>query len=701
MFCNTAINKLSAVAAALAVLVIGSAAIAASFPLDIRLEGPAAGACELRVVESDAGPVWSVVAVCDGSGLPGEDSIVAVMDAPEAEDIFVSRVIPTDRHWTVPRWPRSFSSLPELSQYALWRESGGRFGVMANATGGGMIAYLSGSRDGVAIKAQSYDDGFGPRAVPLFTIGFGDDPYELTSDVYAHALAVMRDTDPKGVIGRLRVEKDYPEILGHLGWCSWNAYYTEVTAEGMAANARSFKEADFPVRWMIIDDGWHTISVTEAKSKKKRGMSLASFKADPGKFPGGLAALTRTLKEDYGIEWVGAWHTLHGYWNGVAADSEISRSLPGAFMEINDTVLLADPRSDAGFDFWDAFHQSLKSSGIDFVKTDDQSTMFDFTKDIIPIGQAYAGNQINFQRSAGKHFDDNVINCMDMSAEAIYQWKTTNVSRVSRDYYPLPPHNPRAHTVDCVMNSMWFAELAYPDYDMWQTHEPHADYHAVARAISGGPVYFTDEAGREDFSLLWPLILSDGRIIRMDEPARPTRDSLFRDAYMSLRALSAEAPAGGGGAVATWNVNRFELPVGSEVSPSDVRGIEGDEFACFEFFSGELKKLGFNDTINARLSRWETRLYSFMPVRDGFAPLGLVEKYVPPATVADYESAPGRARVTLLEAGLFGAWAERRPTRVTANGDRVADDKIVFEGNFLRVDLGPGAGEPAELVIEW
>ncbi|MCI18628.1 putative galactinol-sucrose galactosyltransferase 2-like, partial [Trifolium medium] len=58
---------------------------------------------------------------------------------------------------------------------------------------------------------------------------------------------------------------------------------------------------------------------------------------------------------------------------------------------------------------------------------------------------------------------------------------------------------------------------------------PAAEYHAAARAISGGPIYVSDKPGRHNFDLLKKLVLPDGSVLRAQLPARPTLDSLFVD----------------------------------------------------------------------------------------------------------------------------------------------------------------------------
>jgi hypothetical protein len=53
-----------------------------------------------------------------------------------------------------------------------------------------------------------------------------------------------------------------------------------------------------------------------------------------------------------------------------------------------------------------------------------------------------------------------------------------------------------------------------PDWDMFHSVHPAAEYHASARAISGGPLYVSDSPGKHNFELLRKLVLPDGSILR-------------------------------------------------------------------------------------------------------------------------------------------------------------------------------------------
>jgi hypothetical protein len=664
----------------------------------VRIEASVDAEIKIEYVQAENGEMFLAVARTPQGSLQGRDSIVALMDVPLAQRILSFSSIPRDRHWTWPNWPAHVDDVKEKSQFVLWEEGPGRYGAMMSVTGGGMVSYLSGAPGAIRAMATSHVEGYTPEQCPLFAAGWGEDPYQLTRDLYEFALSAMRDLDPT-VIGKVRWEKDYPEIFDHVGWCSWNAYYQKVTAEDIIASAADFKAADFPLRWIIIDDGWQTLIETEKKPGKSRGYSMSEFDSNE-KFPGGIESVIRTLKQDYGITWVGAWHTFNGYWNGIAVDSKIGRAQAESIMTTRPGVGIPDPRSEAGRAFWESWYDHLKAVGLDFVKVDDQSNMENFIQGQIPIGHAYAGAQANYQDVSTPRFGGNVLNCMSMNATTIYHWRDTNLARASLDFYPVPWHDPRRHAVNSVMNALWLSNLVYPDYDMWQTHDQFPAYHAVARAISGGPVYITDKPGRSRLEHLWPLILSDGRLIRVKQPGMPARKSLFVDPYKNLAPFMAFARTGDAGALAVWNVDRFERPVKAVIAPSDVEGIKGESFAVYGYFSGELITLALEEERDVRLKGWDVKLYSIVPITEGFAAIGLTNKYLSPATVLSVENNGDLVKVTLAEAGQFKAWCERAPREVHAEGAKIESRSFDPATGELMVKLISESGSSGPVTVE-
>lgn len=129
-----------------------------------------------------------------------------------------------------------------------------------------------------------------------------------------------------------------------------------------------------------------------------------------------------------------------------------------------------------------------------------------------------------------EHFPSNaMINCMCHSTENIYHFANTALARASDDFYPRDPASSTPHIAACAYNSIFLAPLVQPDWDMFHSEHPAAMLHAVARAVSGGPVYTSDKPGTHGIDLLQQLAFRDGSILRCTRAARPTSRSLFSD----------------------------------------------------------------------------------------------------------------------------------------------------------------------------
>lgn len=104
------------------------------------------------------------------------------------------------------------------------------------------------------------------------------------------------------------------------------------------------------------------------------------------------------------------------------------------------------------------------------------------------------------------------------------------------------------HMVHCAYNSLWMGNFIHPDWDMFQSTHPCADFHAASRAISGGPIYVSDHVGKHNFELLKRLVLPDGSILRCAYYALPTRDCLFEDPLHDGKTM-----------LKIWNLNKVML----------------------------------------------------------------------------------------------------------------------------------------------
>lgn len=74
---------------------------------------------------------------------------------------------------------------------------------------------------------------------------------------------------------KLRTEKALPEFVDYFGWCTWDSFYEKITSKGVENGLESFKSGGFVPKFIILDDGWQSVSVC---GKARGEWKLSSFK---------------------------------------------------------------------------------------------------------------------------------------------------------------------------------------------------------------------------------------------------------------------------------------------------------------------------------------------------------------------------------------------------------------------------------------
>src|SRR5215216_2369935 len=601
-------------------------------------------------------------------------------------------------YWTSPAFVSDYRLLGPANQLLLWQQiDSDDYHLLIPLAGDGFISEIGVSeieyRPEFRIASSSYDPNFSPTRVPLFAYSTAKDPYQLARDTYQLAFSATSQ------YGRLRWQKAYPEIFKWFGWCSWNAYGHDVSEEKILDSVRSLKNKRIPIGFVLVDDGW--LSTKDGK--------LVAFSADRKKFPNDLAGLARMLRGQYQIPHVGVWHTFQGYWSGVDPDSEIGRAHP--LFKGLDGKALPDPRSEKGESFYSSWYRLLQDWGFDFVKVDGQGNNIKFTDGLMPLFVSGGGEHRNFQEAAKKYFSDsatglNAINCMEMSLENAYNWSISNIARNSDDYLPDNPQNVKEHIYQNAYNAYWTTNFAYPDWDMFQSHDAHAKYHAVARAISGGPIYITDEPGKERPEILLPLVNSDGRLLMLDAPGQVTRDLLLTDVALEAVPLKVfgniSRPGLSVSMIAAFNVNKTANQVMGTISRKDLphllqKANTTQTVAVYQRRTGLVALLDQRQTsIRFVLDKFGFDLFTLSPVDDGVAVFGLTDKYLGTAAIVQQSRENNQLRIRIREAGDFAAWLERAPAGVEVDGQPLSKNLYSYTRGLLRVprsSFGTRAGE--------
>ncbi|KAK4392452.1 putative galactinol--sucrose galactosyltransferase 2 [Sesamum angolense] len=512
-----------------------------------------------------------------------------------------------------------------------------------------------------------------------------------------------------------REKKKLPSFIDWFGWCTWDAFYTDVTAEGVEEGLKSLSEGGTPPRFLIIDDGWQQIG-SEVKEDPncvvQEGAQFANRltgikenekfqkngKSD--EHESGLKLVVRKAKQQHNVKYVYVWHALAGYWGGVHPSGpgmehyETALAYPvqspGVLGNQPDIVMdslavhglgLVNPKKV--FNFYNELHAYLASCGVDGVKVDVQN--------IIETLGAGHGGRVSLTRSyhqaleasIARNFPDNgCIACMCHNTDGIYSAKQT----------------------------------AVPDWDMFHSLHPAAEYHAAARSVGGCAIYVSDKPGNHNFELLKKLVLPDGSILRAKLPGRPTVDCLFVDPARDGTSL-----------LKIWNVNKCSGVVGvfncqgagwckvakktriHDASPGTLTGsvqatdvdtisqIAGPDWTgdaiVYAHRSREVVRLPKGVSLPVTLKVLEYELFHFCPVKNvtetiSFASIGLLDMFNSTGAVEQLEIQKNQecldsnsgseassgdripvATVTLKVRGCgrFGVYCSQRPLKCTVD----------------------------------
>ncbi|KAI8851929.1 glycoside hydrolase superfamily [Chytridium lagenaria] len=208
------------------------------------------------------------------------------------------------------------------------------------------------------------------------------------------------------------------------------------------------------------------------------------------KFPDGLNFL-QSLKDHHSIKFVGLWHTINGYWNGL------SPTLPTDF----ETVMIGGnllPSSTSASLFFKAYHSEFLTT-VDFWKVDNQAFL-----DEEMAGGLQRAYQKGLRETVGE--GDRIVWCMAHCPSIIEEigfalgkdvLDTVNVGviRSSDDFFPDVASSHPWHIYTNAITTLLFSNLnptLIPDWDMFQTNHTYARPHLISRLLSGGPVFLSD-----------------------------------------------------------------------------------------------------------------------------------------------------------------------------------------------------------------
>ncbi|GAA5987926.1 hypothetical protein JCM11641_004584 [Rhodosporidiobolus odoratus] len=237
-----------------------------------------------------------------------------------------------------------------------------------------------------------------------------------------------------------------------------------------------------------------------------------------------LCDAVRRVKER-GIERVGVWMTILGYWHGIHPDGALGDSYDFRLTTFRSS---AHPNYSYCFffpspadlpTFYRDYFSSLKAAGVDFVKMDDQATV-----DAL-VSQEGSENSLEHPADPGqlKHLilssmreaalavfgppqsadlDTSLAHCMagspriwggSLGIVGSSSSGTRALVRNSDDYFPDAADSHRWHLAHNAIGSVLSSNLRFaPCFDMAQEKHEYGEAHLALRAFSSAPIWSTD-----------------------------------------------------------------------------------------------------------------------------------------------------------------------------------------------------------------
>lgn len=599
-----------------------------------------------------------------------------------------------DPYWCVPQFGKDRFDFIGDGQLLLWQDMCQRHHLWIPLVHAGCRTTLTCNGNALHFTVEVPSDGQFHHPLLCYSTS-GDDPLELL-DRAATDISTELQTVSK------RRDKPTPAWLDLFGWCTWDAFYQDVNAQVVVKALEGWKLGGITPSFIILDDGWQDSS----------GDYLNTFNANPDKFPTGLPRLVAQIRKDYNIEVFGVWHTLQGYWAGLNPRGDLARQFktlktrnrirPWLGKDDPEIDLILLEREHAA-EFFAQYHKILKSAGVSMVKVDNQSALERFTEGVTDRVPTMTAFQAGLQQSIAGNMPDGSLHCMSHSSDVFFNMLTATAIRNSADYLPAAnDDHQKGHVARNAFNALYFSMFGIPDWDMFQTAHKHSVFHAVARALSGGPIYVSDKPGKHNFELIKKLIYRDGllnRPLRCPQPALPSPACLYQDPQLSNTLLKIFNHVNGIGLLGIFNCSQREGMLEDTVTLQDIPVLQRDRrHAVWQHFAKQLVVISGAQTVACSLASMDCELLTAVPVSEGVAPLGLLNKFNAPATISNYTTTADSTMVSFKDGGTAAFYSQNRPHQVEVNGEEKQIDYDESSG-LLKVEIPEG--QPNTVILQY
>lgn len=561
----------------------------------------------------------------------------------------------------------------------LFKLADGRFMSIMPLSGEASVSWLETQDDGKLIVDYG---SLGTKPVPenvkvpLFAWALGENVYEAVAEVW-NKLAGSELYKNKL---SLRFQKEYPEAMSYLGWCTWEQYHKNINEKIILDAIKNIEESEVPIRWLLIDDGHQTL---------KDGR-MFSLEPDLNKFPNGWDPIIKSKKEDK-IKWMGIWHTLLMHWNNVSPDHKMTELAPYLMpqpinkqknpkdnqylddAEIQVKALIPKDNADDSKQFYKHFMKAVRSQGFDFLKTDNVSRSTIQYYGTPNPARAQTNNVLSLEKAC-KENNIGLMNCSAQNTIDLLNATHSATMRTSPDYQKNNLATSKSQILQSVFNVLWLGQTLWPDHDMFHSSDEQVgETMAVTKAMSGGPIYLSDDPKDFNKEIIMPLCYENGLLIRPEAPGVPMPESVFSDAlYENKNLYKVIAPLKNGAcAIAAYNLAIDDKTMlngkitaldytysNAMIQPyTEKWKIPEEGLVIYDWKERSGQKLTA-EGINMSIEGFGHKLFLLCPIVDGWAVVGLSGKLLSPSTIQALKIDKHSVEIELHEPGEILLFSE-------------------------------------------
>lgn len=556
-----------------------------------------------------------------------------------------------DGAFTVPLCVNALSRVPPKSYFVLVKEKE-YYTVYFCLSHQDISASLCGTKDGMMLNLMSGTSQDASKVRHVLLCLKGEHVYETIQKAMKLALTLT------GGMGKLLENKLAPPLwLDSLGWESGIAMGAEVSHQNIIESVKSLVESGYPPGFVLIDEGWQSLA-SNGKDKKGKKL-LASFEADFARFPKGIKGVVDELAV-LGVKYVGVWHGMMGYRGGIKAQLAKNYQLPCD--DFGRYFLGCD--LGRTFEFFYDYYGYLREQGVAFIKVGDQSSVADFCKGDIEVTVLYRNLQAAMQAAASVQFNSAHFNTECLRNENLFYWGNSRFARAAEDINVSTPDGVMLAIRNNLTNSLWLQNLMQPDYDAWLTNGEYSETLAIFHALSGSINVIGDPAGEHNTSLINKFVLPCGHILKADHPLTLCQDSIFFNPLEDKKIYKAFTYKGEYGIIAAFNLINGIRTLHGTVSPKDVEGLRGEQFALFSHHNGFVKLVGPDEEVAITLKPHQSDVFTLAPVHNGIAVLGGCSFFLAPGPLIEVHIEEESIHISAMVSTQLLIYCERQVLEV-------------------------------------